>query len=93
MFRLRPRLFIAFSVWAMVTKRLPKQIDPKEYVLARTKESLIAGEQKDDASNGLNHLSQKKNVRDSFSFHYGMCMCVFTYHVPTTPAVITRIIF
>jgi hypothetical protein len=39
----------------MATKRLPKQMDPKEVVVARTKESLIALEQQDEASSGANH--------------------------------------
>ena len=53
----------------MATRRLPKQMDPKEYVLARRKESLIAEEQKDDASNGLNHLYRYRN-RNRNRYHH-----------------------
>ena len=37
------------------TMRLPRQIEPKEYVVARKKESRVAGEQHEPASAGANH--------------------------------------
>lgn len=39
----------------IATKRLPKQILPKDVVVARTKLSLIDTEQHDPASSGANH--------------------------------------
>lgn len=39
----------------MATNKLPKQILPKDDVVARTNESLVATEQQDDASLGTNH--------------------------------------
>ena len=39
----------------IATKRLPKQILPKDVVVARTKLSLIETEQNDPASSGVNH--------------------------------------
>jgi hypothetical protein len=43
---------ITFNI---ATMRLPKQIDPKEYVVALLIESRTAIEQNDDASRGANH--------------------------------------
>mmetsp|Transcript_20348 Transcript_20348/g.42667 ORF Transcript_20348/g.42667 Transcript_20348/m.42667 type:complete len:89 (-) Transcript_20348:420-686(-) len=37
------------------TMRDPKQIEPREYVVDRKKESLTAEEQNDEASDGENH--------------------------------------
>jgi len=39
----------------MATTRLPKQMDPKEYVMARLNESVTALEQNEDASAGEYH--------------------------------------
>ena len=39
----------------MATRSDPKQILPKEVVVARMKESLMAGEQQEEASMGENH--------------------------------------
>jgi len=46
---------MARNVWIIATNKLPKQIDPKDVVVARTKLPPIAGEQHDDASSGTNH--------------------------------------
>ena len=53
---------MALSVWIIATKRLPKQIEPNEVVVARTKLSLMATEQHDPASSGANHhLKERSN--------------------------------
>ena len=46
---------MTLSVSMIATRRLPKQILPKDVVVARTKLSLIATEQKELASLGANH--------------------------------------
>lgn len=46
---------MARNVWIIATNKLPKQIDPKDVVVARTKLPPIAGEQHDEASSGTNH--------------------------------------
>ncbi len=46
---------MALSVSIIATSRLPKQMLPKDVVVARTKLSLIAAEQKELASSGANH--------------------------------------
>lgn len=46
---------MARSVSMIATRRLPKQMLPKDVVVARRKLSLMAEEQKELASSGANH--------------------------------------
>jgi hypothetical protein len=46
---------MAVSVSIIATSRLPKQIEPKDVVVARIKLSVIADEQNELASSGANH--------------------------------------
>lgn len=57
---------MALSVWIIATKRLPKQIEPNEVVVARTKLSLMATEQHDPASSGANHHLKRQAMSVSF---------------------------
>ena len=59
---------MALSVWIIATKRLPKQIEPNEVVVARTKLSLMATEQHDPASSGANHHLKRQAMSVSFSY-------------------------
>ena len=46
---------MARRVWMMATSSEPKQMEPKDVVVARTKESRMPGEQQELASAGENH--------------------------------------
>lgn len=48
---------ISLIAWMMATIKLPRQMEPKEYVTDLKKESHTALEQNEDAPDGWNHHS------------------------------------
>ena len=87
---------MALSVWIIATKRLPKQIEPNEVVVARTKLSLMATEQHDPASSGANHHLQETSNECKFLCRYPITSSEqkinkrnLPTYVDTTPAIVT----
>lgn len=88
---------MALSVWIIATKRLPKQIEPNEVVVARTKLSLMATEQHDPASSGANHHLKRQAMSVSFSYiarditssEQKINKRNLPTYVDTTPAIVT----